>query len=147
MDDRALVLSGYCCRRLFTQHHRMRARDRMKQDLVISALQKKVITIRQPKSGPIQHSDREAKGLLAIIVNSSKPTVSINGKGNCYDNGMVETVSKINGSKLIWRAVFRSRKEVIMAIGEYIDDFYNPVRRHSALVINCQSNSKAKTAN
>lgn len=45
---------------------------------------------------------------------------------------MVETVSKIIGSELIWLAVFRSRKEVIIAIGEYIDDFYNRVRRHAA---------------
>ncbi len=28
---------------------------------------------------------------------------------------------------------FQTRKEAIMAIGEYIDGFYNPVRRHFAL--------------
>lgn len=60
---------------------------------------------------------------------------------------MVKTVFKIIEAELIGGIIFRALKEVIMAIGKYIDDFYNPVRRHSALVINRQSNSKAKTAN
>ncbi len=54
----------------------------------------------------------------------------MNGKGNCYDNAMVETVFKTIKSDLIWRTVFQARKEVIMAIGEDIEGFYNPVRRH-----------------
>ncbi|MGO1164277.1 IS3 family transposase, partial [Brucella sp. C7-11G] len=36
-------------------------------------------------------------------------------------------------SELIWRTVFHTRKDAIKAIGEYINGFYNPVRRHSAL--------------
>ncbi len=46
---------------------------------------------------------------------------------------MVETVFKTIKSELIWRTVFYTRKDAIKAIGEYIDGFYNPVRRHSAL--------------
>jgi putative transposase len=58
---------------------------------------------------------------------------SMSGKGNCYDNAMVETVFKTIKSKLIWRTVFQNRNDATKAIGEYIDGFYNPVRRHSAL--------------
>ena len=36
-------------------------------------------------------------------------------------------------AELVWRTVFQSRTEAIAAIGHYIDGFYNPVRRHSAL--------------
>jgi putative transposase len=45
---------------------------------------------------------------------------------------MVETVFKTIKSELIWRTVFQNRNDATKAIGEYIDGFYNPVRRHSA---------------
>jgi transposase InsO family protein len=58
---------------------------------------------------------------------------SMSGKGNCYDSTMVETVFKTIKSELIWRTGFHSRRQVENAIARYIDGFYNPVRRHSAL--------------
>ena len=58
---------------------------------------------------------------------------SMSGKGNCYDNAMVETVFKTIKSELIWYTIFQTRNEAIKAIGQYIDGFYNPIRRHSAL--------------
>lgn len=46
---------------------------------------------------------------------------------------MVETFCKALKSELVWRTVFQKRAEATAAIGRYIDAFYNPVRRHSAL--------------
>jgi putative transposase len=46
---------------------------------------------------------------------------------------MVETVFKTLKSELVWRTVFKTRSAAEMAIGRYIDAFYNPKRRHSAL--------------
>ncbi len=45
----------------------------------------------------------------------------------------VETFFKTLKSELVWRTVFYTRQEADQAIGRYIDGFYNPVRRHSAL--------------
>ena len=59
--------------------------------------------------------------------------ISMSGKGNCYDNAMVETVFKTVKSDLVWRTIFASRRQAEIAIGRYIDGFYNPRRRHSAL--------------
>jgi putative transposase len=59
--------------------------------------------------------------------------ISMSGTGNCYDNAMVETFSKTLKSELVWRIVFYTRQEADQVIGRYIDGFYNPVRRHSAL--------------
>ena len=59
--------------------------------------------------------------------------ISMSGKGNCYDNAMVETFFKTLKAELVWRTVFLTRAEAAGAIGRYIDSFYNPVRRHSAL--------------
>ena len=57
----------------------------------------------------------------------------MSGKGNCYDNAMVETFFKTLKSELVWRTIFQNRADATAAIGRYIDAFYNPVRRHSAL--------------
>jgi transposase InsO family protein len=57
----------------------------------------------------------------------------MSGKGNCYDNAMVETFFKILKSELVWCTTFYTRAEAEQAIARYIDGFYNPVRRHSAL--------------
>ena len=57
----------------------------------------------------------------------------MSGKGNCYDNAMVETFFKTLKSELVWRTIFYTRYQADQAIGHYIDGFYNPVRRHSAL--------------
>lgn len=57
----------------------------------------------------------------------------MSGNGNCFDNAIVETFFKTLKSELVWRTVFQSRAEATIAIGRYIDGFYNPVRRHSAL--------------
>ena len=57
----------------------------------------------------------------------------MSGKGNCFDNAVVETFFKTLKSELVWRTVFQTRAEAKEAIGRYIDGFYNPVRRHSTL--------------
>lgn len=46
---------------------------------------------------------------------------------------MVETFFKTLKSEMIWRTVFYTRAQAEQAIARYIDGFYNPVRRHSAL--------------
>jgi len=59
--------------------------------------------------------------------------ISMSGKGNCYDNAMVETFFKTFKSELIWRTIYQTRRQAENAIARYIDGFYNPDRRHSAL--------------
>jgi putative transposase len=60
-------------------------------------------------------------------------TASMSGRGNCYDNAMVETVFKTIKSELIWRTASATRDQASKAIGQYIDGFYNPRRRYSSL--------------
>jgi len=42
-------------------------------------------------------------------------------------------VLKTLKSELVWRTIFYTRQKADQAIGRYLDGFYNPVRRHSAL--------------
>ncbi len=46
---------------------------------------------------------------------------------------MVESFFKTLKSEPVWRTMFETRQDAERAIGRYIDGFYNPVRRHSAL--------------
>ena len=57
----------------------------------------------------------------------------MSGKGNCYDNAAVETFFKSIKAELIWRWSWETRRQAARAIFEYINGFYNPRRRHSAL--------------
>ncbi len=109
--------------------------DRMKADLATTAL-KRALVLRQPPKGLIHHSDRGSQYCsddYQKLIKEHGIIPSMSGKGNCYDNAMVETVFKTIKSELIWRTIWQSRKHAEIAIGRYIDGFYNPVRRHSAL--------------
>jgi putative transposase len=109
--------------------------DRIKKDLAMKALQR-AIDLRQPSAGVIHHSDRGSQycsGDYRKLLGSNGFVVSMSGRGNCYDNAMVETVFKTIKSELVWRTSFTSRYQATKAIGHYIDGFYNPTRRHSSL--------------
>ena len=87
------------------------------------------------KKGSIEFSLRTPPILLQYQAELRKNGISISmsGKGNCFDNAMVETFFKTLKAELVWRTIFQSRIEAAIAMGRYIDGFYNPVRRHSAL--------------
>ena len=59
--------------------------------------------------------------------------ISMSGKGNCYDNAVVETFFKTIKSELIWPVSWQTRSQAENAVARYIDGFYNPIRRHSTL--------------
>ena len=72
---------------------------------------------------------------------------SMSGRGNCYDNSMVETVFKTIKSELVWRSSYQTRKPAEISIGLYIDGFYNPRRRNSAIGYNSPIAFEANMAN
>jgi putative transposase len=109
--------------------------DRMKRGLAMDAL-RRAITLRQPPPGLIHHSDRGSQYCsddYRRLVATSGFIASMSGRGNCYDNAMVETVFKTIKTELVWRTAFASRDQARKAIGLYIEGFYNPRRRHSSL--------------
>jgi putative transposase len=46
---------------------------------------------------------------------------------------LVAALFKIIKIEMIWRTKFNTRADAHAAIARYIDGFYNPIRRHSAL--------------
>lgn len=109
--------------------------DRLHRDLALAAL-RKALAMRRPPEGLIHHSDRGSQYCSVDYQAELRRhgiRISMSGKGNCYDNAMVETFFKTIKSELVWRTVFYTRTQAEEAIARYIDGFYNPVRRHSAL--------------
>ena len=109
--------------------------DRMKRGLAMEAL-RRAIALRQPDPGLIHHSDRGSQYCsydYRRLVADHGLIASMSGRGNCYDNAMVETVFKTIKTELIWRTSYTTREQANKAIGEYIEGFYNPRRRHSSL--------------
>ena len=109
--------------------------DRLHRRLAIAALQT-ALTMRRPPEGLIHHSDRGSQYCsidYQAVLRRHGIQISMSGKGNCYDNAMVETFFKTLKSELVWRTTFFTRAEAERDIARYIDGFYNPVRRHSAL--------------
>jgi putative transposase len=109
--------------------------DRMQRGLAMAALQR-AINLRRPPPGLIHHSDRGSQYCsddYRRMLRDHGFIASMSGRGNCYDNAMVETVFKTIKSELIWRTAFTTRDQAAKAIGQYIEGFYNPRRRHSGL--------------
>ena len=108
---------------------------RMKKDLAIRALEM-AINLRQPAPGCIHHTDRGSQYCshdYQKILRNQGFQVSMNGKGNCYDNAAVETFFNSLKAELIWLRNWDTRRDAEIALFEYINGFYNPRRRHSAL--------------
>ena len=110
-------------------------RERMTKDLVIDALRMAWFR-RRPPPGLIHHSDRgsqycshdfqkqlAAYGMLA----------SMSRKGNCWDNATSESFFNSLKNERVHGAYYETRDEARADIFEYIEIFYNRVRRHSTL--------------
>jgi putative transposase len=60
-------------------------------------------------------------------------TPSMGSVGDAYDNAMAESFFATLECELLHRHRFRTRTEARVAVFDYLEGFYNPHRRHSAL--------------
>ena len=122
--------------------------DRLTKDLAITALKRAIVT-RQPPPGLIPHSDRGSQNCsydIRRLLAANGMQSSMSSKGNCYDNSMVETVFKTIKSELVWRTSFQTLQQATNALGRYIEGFYNPIRRNSALAYKSPTKFEAAMA-
>lgn len=91
---------------------------------------------RRPRRGLIHHSDRgspyaSAEYRAALRVHGC--VASMSRRGDCWDNAVAESFFATLRAELLDRERYATRAEAIASIGDYIDRFYNPRRRHSHL--------------
>src|SRR5438876_1860573 len=90
---------------------------------------------RKPKD-VIHHSDQGSQYTsVAFGQRCAKLRVrpSMGSVGDAYDNAMAESFFASLECELIERRSFRSKAEARLALFTYIEGWYNPRRRHSAL--------------
>jgi len=58
---------------------------------------------------------------------------SMGSRGDAYDNAAAESFMATIKKELIYRQTYKTRNAARLAIFDYIERFYNPVRRHSTL--------------
>ena len=110
-------------------------RERMTQDLVIDALRMAWFR-RRPSRGLMHHSDRGSQycshdfqkqlaeyGMLA----------SMSRKGNCWDNAPSESFFNSLKNERVHGTHYQTRNDARADVFEYIEVFYNRVRRHTSL--------------
>jgi len=108
--------------------------ETMTADLVLAALNM-AITQRRPAS-VIHHSDQGSQYTsVAFGQRCAKMGVrpSMGSVGDAYDNAMAESFFASLECELIDRRSFQSKAEARLALFTYIEGWYNPRRRHSAL--------------
>lgn len=94
------------------------------------------LEFRNPPEGLIQHTDRgsnyTAKEYRRALAKRGI-NVSMSRKGNCWDNAVAESFFATIKKELIHTFKFKTRREAAAAIFEYIEVFYNRMRKHSKL--------------
>jgi len=103
--------------------------------LVIDAL-RMAIDARQPKGALIHHSDRGAQYTsddFRVELDRHGIQCSMSGRGNCYDNAVVESFFGLLKRERVNRVRYRTRDEAKADVFDYIEVFYNRKRRHGYL--------------
>ncbi len=108
---------------------------RMNRHLVIDALSM-AVGARQPEGALIHHSDRGSQYTsddFREALEQQGIQCSMSGRGNCYDNAVVESFFGILKRERVNRVRYRTREEARADVFEYIECFYNRQRRHGYL--------------
>ena len=54
-------------------------------------------------------------------------------RANCWNNAVAESFFKILKKERIKKRIYADRKTPSLDVSDYIEGFYNPIRRHSCL--------------
>lgn len=103
--------------------------------LPLMALQHAVAR-RQPAAGLVHHTDRGsqyASGDYRDALAGYGMIQSMSRKGDCWDNAVAESFFATLEHELLTGTVFSSHRAANAAIFDFIEHWYNPVRRHSTL--------------
>jgi putative transposase len=125
----AIVMDVYC-RRIVGWS----MREDMSAELVLDAV--RMALLQRRPVGVIHHSDHGSQytsQAFADLCEKANVSLSMGSIGDAYDNAMAESFFATIKTELIHQQRFANHSEARAAIFEYIEGWYNPYRRHSAL--------------
>lgn len=105
--------------------------SRLVADALEMAIQREL-----PGAGLVAHSDRGvqyASEHYQALLKQNGITCSMSRKGNCWDNAPMESFFATLKKELVHRERYQTRSQARQSLFEYIETFYNRVRRHSTL--------------
>ena len=111
------------------------AADHMRTELCLDAL-RMAIKQRTKVDGLVQHSDRGvqyASDDYRAALKAHGIECSMSRRANCWDNAVAESFFGTLKNELIYRRPWLDRESARAAISEYIEVFYNRIRRHSTI--------------
>lgn len=109
--------------------------ERLSTDLVARTLNQALLH-REPERGLIHHSDRGSQYTSEAFGELTKKQgirLSMSGKGNCYDNAVIESFFHTLKTEHVYQHRFSTREEAKRSLFDYIEVFYNRQRAHSFL--------------
>jgi putative transposase len=109
--------------------------DHLRKELCTEALRSS-LAFRQPDQQLLHHSDRGsqyASDDYQEILRQHGCIVSMSRKGNCYDNAVVESFFHTLKVECVYQTNYQTRQHAKEDITDYIFNFYNCSRKHSAL--------------
>jgi putative transposase len=107
-------------------------RDDLDAALVVDAISM-AIARRRPPAGLVHHSDRGsqyASIAMGRTLRDSGIMASMGSKGDPWDNASAESCISTIKNELVKRRTFATRDQARLAVFQYIESFYNPLRRH-----------------
>lgn len=108
--------------------------DHIRTELVVDALQ--MATWQRRPTGTVVHSDRGSQFTSWTFGHRLREAGLLGSMGrvaSSVDNGLMESFWSTMQRELLDRRTWTTRAELGSAIFEWIEGFYNPTRRHSAL--------------
>ena len=102
-------------------------------ELTVGSLQMAAATRGGTVDGVIFHSDRGSEYTAAdytAVCGRLGVTQSMGRVGSALDNAAAEAVNSILKTEFVYRHTFPTREQARLAIGRWIDSFYNTRRRH-----------------
>ena len=108
---------------------------RMSQKLVMQALFR-AVAAKRPGKGLIHHSDRGSQycsHAYQKLLRQFGIQVSMSRKGDCWDNAPMESCWGSLKTELVHHCHFATREQARCVITEYIEIFYNRIRKQARL--------------
>jgi putative transposase len=107
--------------------------SRQTADLVCQALLMAVWR-RKPKGTVLIHSDQGSQFTSrewTAFLKAHNLKHSMSRRGNCHDNAVVESFFNLLKRERIRRRTYKTRDQARQDVFDYIEMFYNPVRKHA----------------
>ena len=109
--------------------------ERIDRWLPLTALEQ-ALRERRPAPGLLHHTDRGSQYAAYEYqrrLQKAQAVPSMSRKGDCWDNAPMESFFSTLKRERVHRRRYWTRREATQDLGDYIDRFYNRVRRHSQL--------------